>query len=44
MYRLVLGTYESPTAAERAASDLIARGLVNEARVVPIASAGRSGR
>ena len=44
VYRLVLGTYESPTAAERAASDLIARGLVNEARVVPIASAGRSGR
>ena len=34
MYELVLGSYTSHDEAERAASDLIARGLVDEARVV----------
>ena len=33
-YELVLGSFTSQSAAERAASDLITRGLVDEARVV----------
>jgi cell division protein FtsN len=39
VYRVVMGSFESRVEAERAASDLIRRGLVNEARVVPLARA-----
>jgi cell division protein FtsN len=37
-YRLVLGSFDSRKSAERAASTLIERGLVDEARVVPLSS------
>ncbi|MBI1796750.1 MAG: AAA family ATPase [Candidatus Eisenbacteria bacterium] len=36
-YRVVIGSFADRVAAERAASDLIRRGLVNEARVVALA-------
>jgi cytoskeletal protein RodZ len=36
MYRLVLGSFESRKQAEKTASSLIERGLVDEARVVPL--------
>jgi type II secretory pathway predicted ATPase ExeA len=36
MFRLVLGAFEERDAAESAASDLIEKGLVDEARVVPL--------
>lgn len=36
MYRVVVGTYGDRTSAERAASDLVQRGLVLEARVVAV--------
>ncbi len=39
VYRVVMGSYDSRGAAERAASDLIDRGLVDEARVIPLARA-----
>jgi type II secretory pathway predicted ATPase ExeA/cell division protein FtsN len=39
VYRVVLGLWESRPAAERAASDLIGSGLVNEARVVSMGRA-----
>jgi general secretion pathway protein A len=38
-YRVVMGSFENRVSAERAASDLIRRGLVNEARVIPLARA-----
>jgi type II secretory pathway predicted ATPase ExeA len=37
MYRVVLGAFEDRAAAERAASDLIEKGLVDEARVMALA-------
>ncbi|HKQ57828.1 MAG TPA: SPOR domain-containing protein, partial [Candidatus Eisenbacteria bacterium] len=37
VYRVVVGPFGDRTAAERAASDLVQRGLVNEARVVAVA-------
>ncbi len=37
MYRVSLGSFPTRSAAERAASDLISKGLVDEARVLPIA-------
>ena len=37
MYRVVVGSYTDRTAAERAASNLVQRGLVEEARVVAMA-------
>jgi cell division septation protein DedD len=42
MYRLVLGSFESRKQAEKTASTLIERGLVDEARVVPLGSATAS--
>jgi cell division protein FtsN len=39
MYRVVMGSFENRVSAERTASDLIRRGLVNEARVIPLAQA-----
>ncbi len=39
MYRVVMGSFENRVSAERTASDLIRRGLVNEARVIPLARA-----
>jgi hypothetical protein len=38
MFRLVLGSFDTRIVAERTASDLIARGLVDEARVVVVGS------
>jgi len=38
VYRLVLGSFDSRKSAERTASSLIERGLVDEARVVPLSS------
>jgi len=35
MYAVILGAFPSRDAAERRASDLIARGLVDEARIIP---------
>jgi cell division protein FtsN len=35
VYRVVVGSFVDRTEAERTASDLIQRGVVNEARVVP---------
>jgi cell division septation protein DedD len=37
MYRVVVGPFADRITAERAASDLVQRGLVNEARVVAVA-------
>jgi len=37
IYRVVIGSYSDRAEAERAASDLVQRGLVNEARVVSVA-------
>src|SRR5262245_45413026 len=37
MYRVVVGSYTDRTAAERVASDLVQRGLVEEARVITMA-------
>jgi hypothetical protein len=39
MYRVVMGSFENRISAERTASDLVRRGLVNEARVVQVARA-----
>jgi cell division septation protein DedD len=39
LYRLVMGSFESRQKAERSASSLIERGLVDEARVVPLSAA-----
>ena len=36
MYRVVLGRWSTSADAERAANALMERGLINEARVVPI--------
>ena len=36
MYRLILGAYETRDAAENAASDLFAKGLVPQASVMPL--------
>ncbi|HTK31582.1 MAG TPA: AAA family ATPase [Candidatus Saccharimonadaceae bacterium] len=38
VFQLVLGAYSDRASAEKAASDLIRRGLVDEARVVPLAA------
>jgi len=38
VFQLVLGAYADRASAEKAASDLIRRGLVDEARVVPLAA------
>jgi cell division protein FtsN len=38
MYRLVMGAFESRQSAERMASSLIERGLVDEARVVQLSA------
>ena len=43
VYEVVMGSFESRLAAEKAASDLIRKGLVNEARVVPVARATTTG-
>ena len=37
MYRVVIGSFGDRASAERAASDLVQRGLVTEARVVSVA-------
>jgi len=37
MYRVVMGSFENRATAERTASDLVRRGLVDEARVVQVA-------
>src|SRR5262249_15418272 len=42
VYRVVVGPFGDRVAAERAASDLVQRGLVTEARVVAVAQPGRS--
>jgi len=42
MYRIVMGSFESKQKAERTASSLIERGLVDEARVVPLNAATAS--
>lgn len=39
MYRVVVGSFEDRVSAERAASDLVRRGLVDEARVIQLARA-----
>ena len=39
MYRVVVGSFGDRSSAERAASDLVQRGLVTEARVVSVAQA-----
>jgi hypothetical protein len=36
MYRVVMGSFANRVSAERAASDLVRGGLVNEARVIPL--------
>jgi type II secretory pathway predicted ATPase ExeA len=41
LYRILVGSFQSREEAERAASDLISRGLVNEARVVALAAKER---
>ncbi len=41
MYRLVLGNWPSESAAEAAAGDLMSRGMVTEARVMPLARGSR---
>jgi general secretion pathway protein A len=42
MYRLVLGSFDTRKQAEKTASSLIERGLVDEARVVPLGAATAS--
>ena len=41
MYRLVLGNWPSESAAENGASDLMAKGMVSEARVLLISRGSR---
>jgi cell division septation protein DedD len=42
MYRVVVGSYPDRSAAERAATDLVQRGLVSEARVVSVSQGTRN--
>ena len=41
VYRIVLGGFDSKSAAENAASDLIKKGQIEEARVVPLGKSAK---